>query len=217
MGEHSSAARAILLCETSGRSERGEALKRPLHRLTTRKAWRAWLAKSHKTAPEIWVVYTRAHTGEKRVSYADAVEEALCFGWIDTTVDPIDEDHYMQRFTARKNARKWSLINLERFRRMEAAGLMTDAGRAVCPADVAPPPERLKTGAPVPALFQRGLAAAPAAARAFWASLAPGYRRDYIRWVTEAKQPATRDRRLEEAMRRLAAKWKRVHDPTSAG
>ena len=106
-------------------------MKRPLFRLTTRKAWRAWLQKKHRTAPEIWVVYTRAHAAGKRVTYADAVEEALCFGWIDTTVDPIDDDHYLQRFTPRKNVRKWSALNLERFRRMEEAGLMTAAGRSV--------------------------------------------------------------------------------------
>lgn len=181
-------------------------------RLTTRAAWRSWLKRNHKTASEIWVIYTKEHTGRKEVTYAAAVEEALCFGWIDTTVHTMDAEHYLQRFTPRKNVRKWSAVNLERFRRMEAAGLMTAAGRAVKPKDVAPPAPRHASDAPVPAFFQRGLAA-NAAARAFWATLAPGYRRNYIRWVMEARQEATRERRLAEAMRRLAAKRKHFLEP----
>jgi uncharacterized protein YdeI (YjbR/CyaY-like superfamily) len=185
---------------------------RPELLLTTRAAWRAWLKKHHRTAAEIWVIYPKKHTGRREVTYADAVEEALCFGWIDGVVHPVDDEHYAQRFTPRKNFSNWSQINLERFRRMEAAGQMTAAGRAVKPAKVAPPAARHATDAPVPEIFQTALDAAPAKARAFWATLAPGYRRDYIRWVIEARQNETRQRRLKEAMRFLAAGVKRIDD-----
>jgi uncharacterized protein YdeI (YjbR/CyaY-like superfamily) len=179
-----------------------------------RKAWRAWLARNHATAKEIWLVCPKAHTGKPRVAYGEAVEEALCFGWIDTTAKRLDEDHYAQKFTPRTNIRNWSALNLERFRRLVAGGLMTAAGRAKLPAGVKAPPERIQSGDPVPRFIATALAARPAARRSFLA-LAPGYRRDYLRWITEAKRPETRQRRLAEAIRRLEANWKRVDDPRS--
>lgn len=171
-------------------------------KFASRAAWRAWLEKNHDRASEIWVVFLKAHTGKARLTYEEAVEEALCFGWIDTTVQRIDEDHHRQRFTPRTNLTNWSKINLERFARMEAAGLMTDAGRAKRPAKTDPPRERLQAGAPVPELVQAALEKHPKA-KAFFETLAPGYRRDYLRFVTEAKKEETRMRRLEEAIRRL--------------
>jgi uncharacterized protein YdeI (YjbR/CyaY-like superfamily) len=159
----------------------------------------------------VWLVYAKAHTG-KRLPYADAVEEALCFGWIDTIVRRLDEDYYMQKFTPRRNTRNWSKINLERFARMEAAGLMTDAGRAVRPGDLRPPPRRLQVGDPVPRFVAAALAKHPAARDTFRA-LAPSYRRDYLRSTIEAKKPETRERRLVEAIRLLESGRKRLFDP----
>lgn len=189
--------------------------RRILLKVATRAQWRAWLKKNHASFPEIWLVFAKAHTGE-RLRYAEAVEEALCFGWIDTTVNRLDEDHYMQRFTPRRNLQNWSKINLDRFARLEASGRMTDAGRAKRAARVAPPPPRLPSGAPTPPFVRRALAKRPRALRAFEA-LAPSYRRDYLRWITEAKRPVTRERRLEEAIRRLEANRKRPRDIGSSG
>jgi uncharacterized protein YdeI (YjbR/CyaY-like superfamily) len=132
------------------------------------------------------------------------VEEALCFGWIDTTVKRLDDEHYMQRFTPRSNLRNWSKINLERFRRMVAEGRMTAAGRAKLPADVAPPPRRHESGDPIPAFIARGIANDPVAQKKF-SALPASYRRDYVRWISEAKQQETRERRLKEAIRHLKA------------
>ncbi|HEV8631928.1 MAG TPA: hypothetical protein VGV61_16550 [Thermoanaerobaculia bacterium] len=106
---------------------------RKLLRPTSRHQWRAWLAKHHDAEPEIWLVLYKAHTGKQKVTYEDAVEEALCFGWIDTMVRRIDADTYMQRFSPRRSGGNWTPGNLERARRLEAAGLMTDAGRAKLP------------------------------------------------------------------------------------
>jgi uncharacterized protein YdeI (YjbR/CyaY-like superfamily) len=180
-----------------------------------RRAWRAWLRRHHATAREVWLVFAKAHTGKPSVSYDEAVEEALCFGWIDGMVRRLDEDHYMQRFTPRTNPRNWSQSNLDRFARLEAAGLMTDAGRAKRPPDVAAPPPRVATGDAVPEAMLRALAAQPRAEQ-FFATLAPGYRRDYVRYVTEAKREETRARRLEQAIRRLEGGHKRVVDVGSA-
>src|SRR6266480_2119041 len=63
-----------------------------------RRQWRAWLARHHKTAPEIWLIYYKKHSGRPRISYSDAVEEALCYGWIDSITKPVDEDRWAQRF-----------------------------------------------------------------------------------------------------------------------
>jgi uncharacterized protein YdeI (YjbR/CyaY-like superfamily) len=89
---------------------------------TTRAAWRAWLAAHHDRETEIWLVYNKRHTGELRVEYDDAVEEALCFGWIDSIVRTIDEDRYAQKFTPRKAKSKWSELNRRRFAKLVAEG-----------------------------------------------------------------------------------------------
>lgn len=177
-------------------------------KFASRAAWRAWLEKNHARASEIWIIFVKAHNEKRRFTYAEAVEEALCFGWIDTTVQKIDDDHYRQRFTPRTNLKNWSKINLDRFAKMEAAGLMTDAGRAKRAPEVDPPRKRLQVGAAVPKLVQDALEQHPKA-KAFFATLAPGYRRDYLRFITEAKKEETKLKRLEEAIRRLESGEKR--------
>ena len=91
-------------------------------KFASRAAWRSWLEKNHDRAAEIWIVFVKAHNEKRRFTYADAVEEALCFGWIDTTVQKIDDDHYRQRFTPRTNLKNWSQINLDRFARVMKPG-----------------------------------------------------------------------------------------------
>ena len=91
--------------------------------LTERKQWRAWLKKNYQSKDEIWLVYAKKHTGKPRISYNDAVEEALCFGWIDSIVKTVDDDHFTQRFSVRKNASSWSQPNKERLR------LLVDEGK----------------------------------------------------------------------------------------
>jgi uncharacterized protein YdeI (YjbR/CyaY-like superfamily) len=180
-----------------------------LLRVPTRAQWRTWLKKNHDRAREIWLVYEKAHSAKRTVTYAEAVEEAICFGWIDTTVRTIDDEHYMQRFTPRTNERNWSKINLERFARMEAEGKMTDAGRAKKPADVTPPKPRLQAGDPVPPFIAEELKKHPRA-QEFFESLAPSYRRNYLRYITEAKREETRIRRLAEAIGMLGRGVKQV-------
>jgi uncharacterized protein YdeI (YjbR/CyaY-like superfamily) len=93
-----------------------------------RAAWRKWLKQHHKTSPGVWLVYYKKDSGKTRVPYADAVEEALCFGWIDSTLNPIDEDSYMQLFTPRKPKSGWSKLNKDRVEKLIQEGLMTPAG-----------------------------------------------------------------------------------------
>ena len=99
-------------------------------RVTNRKAWRTWLSQHHNKEREIWLVYAKQHTGKPRIAYIDAVEEALCFGWIDSTAKRIDENFYAQRFSPRKSTNQWSQQNIERVRRLVKLRKMTPAGLA---------------------------------------------------------------------------------------
>ena len=183
--------------------------QRNLLRVASRARWRAWLKRNHDREREVWLVFAKKGSGQRTVNYVEAVEEALCFGWIDTTANPLDDDCYLQRFTPRTNVRNWSAINLERFDRMVAEGKMTDAGLARRPPDVTAPKPRLGNDDPVPQFIIDALAKSPKARKTF-ESLAPGYRRDYLRFITEAKQEATKLRRLERAIRHLEAGHKRA-------
>ncbi|MGD0036053.1 MAG: YdeI/OmpD-associated family protein [Bacteroidota bacterium] len=93
-----------------------------------RKQWRSWLAKNHRSEPEIWLVYYKKNSGKPRIPYNDAVEEALCYGWIDSTLKPKDEISYLQRFSPRRKNSKLSEMNKERVRRLIKAKKMTRFG-----------------------------------------------------------------------------------------
>ena len=97
----------------------------------SRKAWRDWLAKNHASSKGVWLVYAKKHTGLPSLTYNDAVEEALCFGWIDSKINPIDDAFYMQVFTPRKLESAWSALNKARVERLLAARLMAPAGHAM--------------------------------------------------------------------------------------
>ena len=93
-----------------------------------RKQWRSWLAKNHRSEPEIWLIYYRKNSDHPRIPYNDAVEEALCYGWIDSTLKPRDEFSYLQRFSPRRKNSKLSEMNKERVRRLIKAKKMTRFG-----------------------------------------------------------------------------------------
>lgn len=101
--------------------------------VTDRAEWRRWLVDNHKTAKEIWLVYYSKESGKPRIPYLHAVEEALCFGWIDGIAKKMDAEHTAQRFTPRRPKSNWTELNKERMRRLIAQGLMTEAGLAVAP------------------------------------------------------------------------------------
>jgi len=96
--------------------------------VTDRTDWRRWLEKNHGSENDIWLVYYRKHTGKPRISYEDAVEEALSYGWIDSIQKGIDNERFAQRFSPRKNTANWSEANKERVRRLIRDGRMTPAG-----------------------------------------------------------------------------------------
>jgi uncharacterized protein YdeI (YjbR/CyaY-like superfamily) len=158
--------------------------------------WRAWLEANHDSAPEVWVGMWKAKTGKPTVTWADAVRQALCFGWIDTKVKRIDDERHMQRFTPRKSTR-WSALNVALVEELEAAGLMHEAGRRAFaardlseePYSIAARPDQLPPDLDV-RLREN------AAAAAFWDASPPSYRKQAAFYVTSAKREETRERRL---------------------
>jgi uncharacterized protein YdeI (YjbR/CyaY-like superfamily) len=158
--------------------------------------WRAWLEVNHASASEVWVGMWKARAGRPTVKWAQAVREALCFGWIDGQVRRIDDEAHMQRFTPRKSTR-WSAVNVALVEELEAAGLMHDAGRrafaardrAEEPYSVFNRPDQLP-----PDLDARLRENAEAAA--FWDASPPSYRKTAAFWVTSAKREETREKRL---------------------
>lgn len=102
--------------------------------MSDRDGWRAWLAENHDRQSEAWLIFFKGRAAQAGISYEDAVEEALCFGWIDSRAQRVDEERYAQRFSPRKRKSAWSESNIQRIRKLIREGRMTPAGLAVIPA-----------------------------------------------------------------------------------
>jgi uncharacterized protein YdeI (YjbR/CyaY-like superfamily) len=168
----------------------------------------AWLEEHHASATEVYVGYWKKHTGKPSLTWSQAVDQALCFGWIDTRLNRIDEDSHMQRFTPRKPGSNWSKINVEKVARLSEAGLMRPAGIAAYEQRRADKTgvysfERDQDAALPPEMEERFKA--HAAAWEFFESQAPWYRRTAIHLVVSAKRPETRERRLAQLIEDSAA------------
>ncbi len=168
-----------------------------------RPAWRRWLSAHHATKAAIWLVFCKGLASPTTLSYDDAVEEALCFGWVDSLIRRIDETRYARKFTPRKTDSKWSTSNRRRYADLERRGLLAPPGlerRPTLRSGDAPRPSVSR----IPFDIERTLKSRPAAWTHF-ERLAPSYRRAYIAWIGAARRAATRRRRLREALRLLAA------------
>jgi uncharacterized protein YdeI (YjbR/CyaY-like superfamily) len=167
-----------------------------------RASWRAWLKSNHADARELWMVFYKKHAGVASVSYEQAVEEALCFGWVDSLIKRLDEDRYARKFTPRKVGSKWSASNISRVEKLKAAGRMTAAGLAKIPPNVSAEVGHAGTVQEIPPYFRAAIAG-DSRARQFFEELAPSYRRRFVLWVDSAKREETRQRRLAEVVSRL--------------
>ena len=168
--------------------------------------WRNWLALHHDSEPEIWLVFHKQHTGVACIDYADALDEALCFGWVDSLVKRLDARRYARKFTPRREDSRWSRMNRKRYAELKAAGRLQAAGMARGPAgrEWAVRPKRYEMPAKLPQYITAELKKHPAARRYFEA-LAPSHRREYVGWIDSAKREETKLRRLKEAIERLSA------------
>ncbi len=162
--------------------------------------FRAWLEEHHESATELWMGLYKKHVPDRGLTWAQAVPEALCFGWIDSLVQRIDEDAVRQRWTPRKAASNWSTVNIELVEQLAAEGRMRPSGLA---AYARRRPERsgiyaYETRAlELPPAYAERLAAEPRAA-AFWEVATASYRRSAVNWVLTAQREETRDRRMAQ-------------------
>ena len=179
---------------------------------TTRAAWRAWLAKHHTQTAGVWLISYKKATGKPQVTYDEAVEEALCFGWVDSKPGKLDEARSMLWFAPRKAGSGWSRPNKERVARLIEAGLMMPAGLTKIEAakqdgswTALDAVELLE----VPSDLAQALAANPIAQQYFEA-FPRSAKRGILEWISNAKRPETRAKRVEETAR-LAAENKRAN------
>lgn len=180
----------------------GGTPEQPALFFTGRAEFRAWLEAYHASATELWLGLNRKSVPDAGLTWDDAVLEALCFGWIDSRAERIDEQTRRQRWTPRRRGSNWSKINVAHVERLTAAGLMTPAGLAAFEART---PERtgiysFESAAGILPDNYADLLAAQPAATAFWDAATASYRKLCIHWVTSAKQPATNDRRMAQLL-----------------
>lgn len=171
--------------------------------VTDRKQWRAWLEENHATAKGVWLVYYKVHTGKPSVPYGDSVEEALCFGWIDGIIKKLDDERFCRKFMPRKTKSRWSETNKKRAekiirqRKMTEAGMVRikDAKRSGEWSTIRARNKELT----IPAFFLEALAKNKKSLE-YFNNLAPSYKRNFVGWVSSAKQEKTRTKRLAEAL-----------------
>ena len=163
-----------------------------------RAAWRAWLEANHRASPGVFLLLARRRADGGTVSYDEAVEEALCFGWIDGRQVPLDERLVRQHFAPRRAGGTWARSNRERVARLEAEGRMTDVGRRVVEAAKADGSwaalEDVEAGT-IPDDLAAALAGDPGAAVGF-AAFSPSARRAFLWWIKSARRPVTRAERV---------------------
>lgn len=162
--------------------------------------WRAWLQAHHATRQSVWLIYHKKHTHVPSLTWSQAVDEALCFGWIDSQAKPLDADRYMQFFSRRKPTSAWSKVNKDKVQRLIEVGLITPAGLA-----------RIETARQngswiildevealvIPADLAHELQQRPNASR-FFAGLSKSDKRKMLQWLVLAKRPETRQKRIVE-------------------
>ena len=171
-----------------------------------RATWRSWLAANHGRATQVSLVFYRKATGRRCIAYDDAVQEALCFGWIDGIKHKLDDERYSFRFTPRRPGSKWSDSNKRRVALLTAQGLLQPAGIAAIErakqSGVWDQPALSPLPATMPAELSWALAASAPAARAYDA-LAPSHKRNWWRFIAEGKQAETRERRAAKCVAEL--------------
>lgn len=175
-----------------------------------RAAWRQWLASNHATSPGIWLVFDKKSSRADRLKYVDAVEEALCYGWIDSTVRTLDDARYVQLMAPRKPKSTWAATNKARVERLMAEGLMAPAGLAsieVAKANGSWSSLDAVEAFVMPADLVKALRALPDAARNF-AALAPSRRKAFLHWISQAVRAETRAHRVAHVVQLAAANRK---------
>lgn len=164
--------------------------------------WRSWLREHHGTEQGVWLVFHRAGSKTPSISYDDALDEALAYGWIDSIIKKIDSEKYARKFTPRRPGSIWSKLNIERVERLRREDRMTKwgLGAFVSRTDKISMLEKVNAeGAKVPEDFASALRKNSVA----WSNferMAPSHRKRYLVWIAGAKKPDTRQKRIAEAV-----------------
>lgn len=185
----------------------GGSAERPAVFFSGPDEFRAWLEANHETATELWMGLYKKHVPDRGLTWEQAVPEALCFGWIDSVSQRIDDDARRQRWTPRKTASIWSSVNIALVEKLTAEGRMRPAGIAAFERrrdDRSGVYSHENPNSELPPEATARLEA-DAAASAFWQAATPTYRRQVTHWVLSAKQEATRERRLAQLIDDSAA------------
>ena len=164
--------------------------------------WRGWLVHNHALAKEVWLIFYKTGSTLPCITYDESLDEALCYGWIDSLIQKIDEERYARKFTPRTNTAKWSVSNKRRAARLIREGRMTEMGLAKI-GDLSDFREDLIDERPktleIPEIVARGLQTS-AAAWDFFNSLPPSQRKRYVGWIMSAKRIETVQKRILEAI-----------------
>ena len=168
--------------------------------------WRDWLDQHHASEAEVWLIFHKQHTGVASLNRMDALDEALCFGWVDSLVKRLDDRRYAIKFTPRREDSRWSEVNRKRYAELKASGRLNAAGVKRSPTErgYGPRPTRRALPIKLPTYIQAALKKHPRALRNFEA-LTPSQRRRYFAWIESAKREETKQRRLKEAIQMLTA------------
>lgn len=166
---------------------------------SNQKDWRKWLEKNHNREQEVWLMYFKPASGKSNIDYETSVEEALCFGWIDSIIQRIDEHKYARKFNPRRIGSQWSETNKRRVLKIIREGRMTKAGQAKVTFDIekvnVSQPRGKRPAVKMPEKVEQALRSQPGVWEAFQA-VGPSLKRNYILWLMDAKKPETFERRL---------------------
>ena len=169
----------------------------------TSDAWRDWLQSNHDKEKEVWLIFYKKETGEPSMEYESSVEEALCFGWIDSIIKKLDERKYARKFTPRKDSSNWSELNKKRVERLIRQNRMTEMGLVKIEKAKKngqwDKPDRPSIPLDIPQDFQSALDNNSKAKETF-TGLAPTYQKHYIGWIYTAKRPETKEKRIKESI-----------------
>ncbi|MGD0582732.1 MAG: YdeI/OmpD-associated family protein [Bacteroidales bacterium] len=165
----------------------------------TRDEWRDWLEKNHDTSESVWLIYFKKSSGKSRIPYDDAVEEALCFGWIDSKVKRVNQDYYIQLFSRRRAGSRWSKNNIDRVRKLIELGKMEPSGLAAFREVLEKPHLAYHNSSEdeteIPVDLMEGLKSNKKAISNFL-NFPFSARRMYLRWLNGSKRAETREKRI---------------------
>ncbi len=172
----------------------------------TPQEWRTWLQFNHDKEAQVWLIFFKKETGKPSLDYESAVEEALCFGWIDSIIKKIDKSRFARKFTPRKESSKWSATNKKRRKLLMKSGRMTPIGLVKIEAAQQngrwDQPDRPNISFELPQDFKEALDQNKKA-KEFFENLPPSYRKQFIGWIKIAQRQETREKRISESVQLL--------------